>query len=104
MNPDQTDPDLGPYCLQYRLPKNISSHEEQKTKVMIGGLRVYPKLYHLYLGTDTRKPVFGVCQQQRRRPACASAQSDQCLCYSIIEKKSHLNLQQPNFQFSSWSL
>ena len=28
MNPDQTAPkeqsDLGPYCLQYRLPKNIS--------------------------------------------------------------------------------
>ena len=101
MNPDQTDPDLGPYCLQYRLPKNISSHEEQKTKVMIGGLRVNPKLYHLYLDTNARKPVVGVCQQQRRRPACASAQSDQCLCYSLIGKKSYQNLLQPNFQFSS---
>ena len=24
MNPDQEQSDLGPYCLQYRLPKNIS--------------------------------------------------------------------------------
>ena len=28
----------------------------------------------------------GVCKQQRRRPACTSAQSDQCLCYSLIGK------------------
>ena len=26
----------------------------------------------------------GVCEQQRRRPVCASAQSDQRLCYSLI--------------------
>ena len=35
MNPDQTAPweqsDLGSYCLQYMLPKNISRREEQKT-------------------------------------------------------------------------
>ena len=28
----------------------------------------------------------GVCEQQRRRPACASAQTDQRLCYLLIEK------------------
>ena len=28
----------------------------------------------------------GVCEQHRRRPACASAQTDQRLCYSPIEK------------------
>ena len=27
----------------------------------------------------------GVCEQQRRRPACAFAQSDKCLCYLLIE-------------------
>ena len=27
-----------------------------------------------------------VWEQQRRRPACASAQSDQRLCYAIFEK------------------
>ena len=34
--------DLGSYCLQYRLPKNISRWEEQTTKIMTGGLRVNP--------------------------------------------------------------
>ena len=28
----------------------------------------------------------GVCKQQRRRPACASAQTDQRLCYSLCGK------------------
>ena len=27
----------------------------------------------------------GVCEQNRRRPACASPQSDQRLCYSLLE-------------------
>ena len=35
MNPDQTahkeQSDLGPYCLQYRLPMNISRQKEQWT-------------------------------------------------------------------------
>ena len=30
-----------------------------------------------------RKPVYAICEQQRRRSACASAQSDQRLCYSL---------------------
>ena len=41
MNRDQTAPkahsDLGPYCLQYRLPKNIFRKEEQMTKVVTSG-------------------------------------------------------------------
>ena len=39
-----------------------------------------------YIGLDVRKPVFSICEQQRRRPACASAQTDQRLCYSLIGK------------------
>ena len=39
-----------------------------------------------YIGLVLRKPVFVVCEQQKRRPACASAQSDQCLCYALIGK------------------
>ena len=30
------------------------------------------------------KPVFAICEQQRRRSACASAQPDQRLCYSLL--------------------
>ena len=32
--------DLSPYCLQHRLPKNISRREKQTTYVVTGGLRV----------------------------------------------------------------
>ena len=31
-----------------------------------------------------RKPVLAICKQQRCRSACASAQSDQHLCCSIL--------------------
>ena len=31
---------LGPYCLQYRLPKNLSRQEEQTAKFMTGRLGV----------------------------------------------------------------
>ena len=35
LNPDQTEQsNLGPYCLHYRLPENISRGEEQMTKIM----------------------------------------------------------------------
>ena len=30
-----------------------------------------------------RKPVYAICEQQRRRSACASVQSDQRLCCSL---------------------
>ena len=39
-----------------------------------------------HMGLDVRKPVFSVCEQQRRLPGCASTQSDQQLCYSLIGK------------------
>ena len=42
----------------------------------------------------------GVCQQQRRKPDCASTQSDQHLCYSL-NGKYHLFLLQAKFHFSS---
>ena len=54
-------------------------------------------VYHISL--DARKPVFGVCEQQRRRPTCTSARTGQHLCYLPIGKLSYLNLQQANFQF-----
>ena len=59
-----------------------------------------------YWGLCERKPVFGVvCEQQKRRPACASVQSDQHLCFSLIGNEvSYLNLLQAKFQFSSYSL
>ena len=37
-------------------------------------------------GPQREKPFFGVYKQQRPRPACASAPSDQRLCCSLIGK------------------
>ena len=37
----------------------------------------------LYLSHVMRKPVYVIYEQQRRRSACASAQSDQRLCCSL---------------------
>ena len=34
-----------------------------------------------------RKPVYAVCEQQRRRSACTSTQSDQHLCCSLLISK-----------------
>ena len=31
--------DLGPYCLQYRLPKNIKQMRDHRTKEVTSGLR-----------------------------------------------------------------
>ena len=43
---------------------------------------------HYYLCLDARKPVFGGLGKNRRRQACAFAQSDQRLCFleSIISR------------------
>ena len=40
-------------------------------------------IYHM--GPTRENLSLGVCKQHRRRPACASAQSDQHLCYSLFE-------------------
>ena len=41
----------------------------------------------------------GVCEQQRRRPACASTQTDQRLCYSLFEKCHISTCYKRNFNF-----
>ena len=37
-----------------------------------------------HLSHIMRKPVYTICKQQRCRSACASGQSDQCLCSSLL--------------------
>ena len=48
---------------------------------------------------------WGVCEPQRRRPACASAQSDQRLCYSLFGMYHVLTCYRWTFNFlaSLWS-
>ena len=41
--------------------------------------------YTVYMGATSRENLSsGVCEQHRRRPACASVQFDQRLCYSLF--------------------
>ena len=42
------------------------------------------KWYLSHMSHVIRKPVFAICEQQRRRSAFASAQFDQRLCYSLL--------------------
>ena len=44
-----------------------------------------------------RKPAFAICAQQRRRSACASAQSDQRLCYSLLRQDNTSSFYIQNF-------
>ena len=50
-------------------------------------LQMTDALKHIPNWASTRENLSsGACEQHRRRPACASAQSDQRLCYSLFEK------------------
>ena len=40
----------------------------------------------LYLNHVMRKPVLAICEQQKCRPACASAQSDQHFCCLLLRQ------------------
>ena len=37
----------------------------------------------IHLSHVMRKPVYAICEQQRRRSTCASTQYDQCLCWLL---------------------
>ena len=59
----------------------------------IGASRWIFGTYHISHGPHAINLSLGVCKQHRTRPACASAQSDQHLCYSLFEV-SYVNLLQ----------
>ena len=51
-----------------------------------------------YLNHVRRKPVFAICEQQRRRSACASAQTDQHLCCSLLRQHNTYTCYIQNFK------
>ena len=51
------------------------------------------------MGRDVTKTVFGVCEQHKRRSACAYAQSDQRLCFSLFGKYHIQTCYKWNFNF-----
>ena len=56
-------------------------------KLLLDFITVDDFIFHavyIYMSHIMRKPVFAICEQQRRRSDCASAQSDQHLCCSLL--------------------
>ena len=48
-----------------------------------GQCTIFCSLSTMIWATSWEKPVYAICEQQRRRSACALAQSDQRLCCSL---------------------
>ena len=67
--------DIKPHCM--------AGHAHLR---MIYGGRKEPLSHDMaqkYMSHVMRKPVYAICEQQRRRSACASPQSDQHPCCSL---------------------
>ena len=82
-----------------------------------GHLRLSPVHLYCHMGSEQKRPVqyephrkktcFDICKQQRRRSACASAQSDQHLCCSLPRKYNTSSFYIRNFKplpsFCGWA-
>ena len=66
---------------QIRLLLKIRFFQEQST--VCNSVCIFRT--HYYMNHIMRKPVFAICEQQRRRSACASAQSDQRLVVCCLD-------------------
>ena len=55
-----------------------------RRKAIFGYAQADLRLCCLHMSHVMRKPVLAICEQQRCRSACASAQSDQHLCCSLL--------------------
>ena len=62
------------FFYQTRLSERITRNNEYKLQ-HLGGSHIYAPRHE--------KTCFAICEQQSHRLACASAQSDQRLCYSL---------------------
>ena len=70
-------------------PQNKKNHKERKNATSLFEweyaetctfIQINFHLFFFAIDQHMRKPVYAICEQQRRRSACASAQSDQHLC------------------------
>ena len=78
-----------------------SSNQQQYLKSLDNHFKARDKEEDINWASPRENLSSVVCELQRRRPACASAQSDQRLCFSLIGKYHNLDLLQAKFQFSS---
>ena len=74
--------ELFSYCLQIC----VNTDEKHILFIHVICKTIHQHNASVYMGLDARKPVFGVCEQQRRRRACASLQTNQRICYSLFGK------------------
>ena len=86
---DQEIPQSGTAdCLQ-KLSADNTRRQRVKTVCLCSDKKVKNniRILTIYIWASSRENLSSVlCEQQRHRPACASAQSDQRLCYSLIGK------------------
>ena len=84
----------GPYCLQYRLPKNINRRGEQMTKVVVGGKRVLKPYMHSFSICQKSSPgpepsstaIFYSCKEWIVRPDCSDVESRLSLLWLPSDK------------------
>ena len=81
------DTAVGIVCLQPKISRltpaiyhmeNELSHEKRDLNIM------WFEILQTYMSHVMRKPVYALCEQKRRRSACASVQSDQRLSCSLL--------------------
>ena len=85
-------------CFKSKTPRFSSSHTVSVPSFQCSSIcfiNLYHKYAHILLLSHIVTSIWaspeenlslGVCKQQRRRPACASAQADQRLYYSVFRK------------------
>ena len=72
--------DLGPNCL-HRLSEDDKICQEVHMVSIFSNHFIL--VNHIWASSRENLPS-GICEQQRRRPACASVQSDQRCCYLLV--------------------
>ena len=77
-----------------KLPLNLATEGQtgyDVTNVTLGALASdEPFAGKRYMSLIMRKPVLAICEQQRRKSACASSQSVQHLCFRCLDSIIHL--------------
>ena len=74
--------------------EKIEVHESDDTESQVS----FQNFDGRHMSHFMKKPVYTICEQQRRRSACASAQSDQRLCCSLPGKYNTSSFYIQNFK------
>ena len=69
--------------MPYLFFKKVVEHKQLDLHTLFYFYKFYKNSIqsYMYMGLVVRKPDFVACEEQMHSIACASAQSDQCLCH-----------------------